>query len=272
MWRIFLPAPAQSAPAIPSKISNPPNWAARTAPSPARRSCKLAIDKTRSVLGVPADYLIGIVAASDTGAFEMAMWSMLGARGVDVLAWESFGKDWVTDIVKQLKLPGARVLRSALRRASRSYQGRFQQRRRLHLERHDIRRPRSRRGLDPRRPRGPDLLRRHLRRLRARPRLGEARCRHLLLAEGARRRSAARHAHPVAARGRAARKLYAVLADAEAFPHDQGRQAEPRDLRRLDHQHAVHALRRRLSRRAALGEGPRRLEGVGTRARTPISR
>jgi phosphoserine aminotransferase len=77
---------------------------------PGKAKLKLAIDETRAVLGVPNDYLIGIVAASDTGAFEMAMWSMLGARGVDVLAWESFGKDWVTDIVKQLKIPGARVL------------------------------------------------------------------------------------------------------------------------------------------------------------------
>ncbi len=80
---------------------------------PGKARLKLAIDKTRTVLGVPADYLIGIVAASDTGAFEMAMWSMLGARGVDVLAWESFGKDWATDVVKQLKLPDTRVLDAA---------------------------------------------------------------------------------------------------------------------------------------------------------------
>jgi phosphoserine aminotransferase len=77
---------------------------------PGKAKLKLAIDKTRAVLGVPPDHLIGIVAASDTGAFEMAMWSMLGARGVDVLAWESFGKDWVTDVVKQLKLRDARVM------------------------------------------------------------------------------------------------------------------------------------------------------------------
>jgi phosphoserine aminotransferase len=77
---------------------------------PGKAKLKLAIDETRAVLGVPASHLIGIVPASDTGAFEMAMWSMLGARGVDVLAWESFGKDWVTDIVKQLKIPGARIL------------------------------------------------------------------------------------------------------------------------------------------------------------------
>jgi len=67
------------------------------------------IEVTRRVLGVPADYRIAIVAASDTGAIELAIWSLLGARPVDVLAWESFGKDWVTDIVKQLKLD-ARVI------------------------------------------------------------------------------------------------------------------------------------------------------------------
>ncbi|MBZ9936665.1 phosphoserine transaminase [Mesorhizobium sp. BR1-1-16] len=69
-----------------------------------------AIDLTREVLGVPADYRIGIVPASDTGAVEMALWSLLGARGVDVLAWESFGEGWVTDIVKQLKLSDVRTL------------------------------------------------------------------------------------------------------------------------------------------------------------------
>jgi phosphoserine aminotransferase len=77
---------------------------------PGKARLKLAIDETRAVLGVPDDYLIGIVPASDTGAVEMAMWSMLGVRGVDVLAWESFGKDWVTDVVKQLKISGARVI------------------------------------------------------------------------------------------------------------------------------------------------------------------
>jgi phosphoserine aminotransferase len=65
---------------------------------------KHAIDLTREVLEVPADYLIGIVPASDTGAYEMAMWTMLGARPVTMAAWESFGEGWVTDAVKQLKL------------------------------------------------------------------------------------------------------------------------------------------------------------------------
>ncbi|PSJ57796.1 phosphoserine transaminase [Kumtagia ephedrae] len=68
-----------------------------------------AIALTREVLEVPADYRIGIVPASDTGAVEMALWSLLGARGVDMLAWESFGAGWVTDVVKQLKLKDARV-------------------------------------------------------------------------------------------------------------------------------------------------------------------
>jgi len=71
---------------------------------------KDAIDRTRAVLGVPHDYLIGIMPASDTGAVEAAMWSMLGARPVQMLAFESFGKDWVTDVVKQLKLKDTEVL------------------------------------------------------------------------------------------------------------------------------------------------------------------
>ncbi len=65
---------------------------------------KLAIDLTREILNVPSTHRIGIVPASDTGAYEMAMWTMLGARGVTALAWESFGEGWVTDAVKQLKL------------------------------------------------------------------------------------------------------------------------------------------------------------------------
>lgn len=71
---------------------------------------KLAIDLTREVLQVPADYRIGIVPASDTGAVEMAMWSLLGARGVDMVAWESFGEGWVTDVAKQLKLADVRTI------------------------------------------------------------------------------------------------------------------------------------------------------------------
>ena len=67
---------------------------------------KAAIEGTREVLGIPADYKIGIVPASDTGAVEMALWSLLGARKATMVAWESFGSGWVSDVVKQLKLDG----------------------------------------------------------------------------------------------------------------------------------------------------------------------
>jgi phosphoserine aminotransferase len=73
---------------------------------------KRAIDLTREVLEVPADYRIGIVPASDTGAVEMALWSLLGARGVTMLAWESFGEAWVTDVEKQLKLKDVTTIRA----------------------------------------------------------------------------------------------------------------------------------------------------------------
>jgi phosphoserine aminotransferase len=77
-----------------------------------KNKLKLAIDLTREVLQVPSDYRIGIVPASDTGAVEMAMWSLLGARGVDMVSWESFGEGWVTDAVKQLKLDNVRTIKA----------------------------------------------------------------------------------------------------------------------------------------------------------------
>ena len=80
---------------------------------PAKERIAKALALTRQLLEIPDDYLVGIVPASDTGAMEMALWSLLGARGVDVLAWESFGAGWVTDIQKQLKLDDVRVFKSA---------------------------------------------------------------------------------------------------------------------------------------------------------------
>src|SRR5688572_2843018 len=79
---------------------------------PGKEKLKRAIELTREILGVPADYKIGIVPASDTGAVEMALWSLLGARPVDLLAFESFGEGWVADVVRQLRLKEARVLKA----------------------------------------------------------------------------------------------------------------------------------------------------------------
>ncbi len=79
---------------------------------PGKARIQRAIDLTRELLEVPADYLIGIVPASDTGAVEMAMWSLLGERPVDMLAWELFGEGWVTDVAKQLKLADARIIKA----------------------------------------------------------------------------------------------------------------------------------------------------------------
>ena len=79
---------------------------------PAKARIEKAIQLTRELLEVPAGYLIGIVPASDTGAVEMALWGVLGARPVDLLAWESFGEGWVTDVTKQLKLADARTIKA----------------------------------------------------------------------------------------------------------------------------------------------------------------
>ncbi len=109
-------------PANPNFSSGPcakhPGWSvAALAATPVGRSHRAkigkarleeVIDRSRKVLGIPEDWRIGIVPASDTGAVEMALWSLLGARGIDVLSWESFGEGWASDIIKQLKLPDVR--------------------------------------------------------------------------------------------------------------------------------------------------------------------
>src|SRR5450755_3366011 len=77
----------------------------------AKKKIVEAVDRTKALLGIPADYRVGIVPASDTGAVEMALWSMLGPRPVDCFAWESFGEDWVTDTIKQLKIKDSRVIK-----------------------------------------------------------------------------------------------------------------------------------------------------------------
>jgi len=80
---------------------------------PGKAKLAAVIDRTKAALGIPDDYRVGIVPASDTGAVEIALWSMLGARGVDVLVWESFSSDWLGDIQSQLKLDDVRVLKAA---------------------------------------------------------------------------------------------------------------------------------------------------------------
>jgi phosphoserine aminotransferase len=113
-------------PAIPNFSSGPcakrPGWSPEALSNalvgrshrsrPGKERLVKAIELTREILGVPADYRIGIVPASDTGAVEMALWSMLGARGVEMLAWESFGEGWVTDVVKQLELADAKITKA----------------------------------------------------------------------------------------------------------------------------------------------------------------
>ena len=131
-----------------------------------------AIELTRELLEVPADYRIGIVPASDTGAVEMALWSLLGARGVDMLAWEVLRRG-----LGHRRRQAAQACRMCARIEAPYGElpdlstGRFRPRRGLHLERHDLGRARAERRLDPGRPQGPDDLRRDLGRLRAGARL-----------------------------------------------------------------------------------------------------
>lgn len=80
---------------------------------PGKTKLKAVIDRSKNILNIPECYRVGIVPASDTGAIEMALWSLLGARGVDLFAWESFGADWINDALEQLKLEDTRVFKAA---------------------------------------------------------------------------------------------------------------------------------------------------------------
>jgi phosphoserine aminotransferase len=183
---------------------------------------KLAIELTREVLEVPTDYRIGIVPASDTGAVEMALWSLLGARPVTTIAWESFGEGWVSDIVKELKLKDVTKLHAAygeipdLSKADPASDIVFT----WNGTTSGVRVPNA------------DWI--------AADREGLTICDatsaafaqplDLLLAEGAGRRGRARHAGAFPARGGAAGELQAGVAAAKNLPHDQGRQAQRRHL------------------------------------------
>ena len=224
---------------------------------------KRAIDLTREVLQVPADYRIGIVPASDTGAVEMAHVVAAGRARRRHAGLGKLRRGLGHRCGEAAEAQGRAQAAGALRRAARSRRGRFRPRRGLHLERHDLGRARAERRLDPGRPRGPDHLRRDLGGLRA----GRSTWTSSMSSPSPGRRCwAARRAHGMLilspARGRAARELHAALAAAEDLPPDQGRQADRRHLRGRDHQHALDAVRRGLPRRAELGGGHRRPDGA----------
>ena len=105
------------------------------------------IDRSRAILRMPPDWRLGIVPASDTGAVEMALWSLLGPRPVDVVAWESFGAGWATDILKQLKLKDARLIEAPYGRLPDPDAIDFTHDIVLHLERHHLRRAGAERRL-----------------------------------------------------------------------------------------------------------------------------
>ena len=190
--------------------------------SPAGKD-KLAevIDRSRAVLGIPADYRVGIVPASDTGAMELALWSLLGPRGVDVFAWESFGETWANDIAAELKLPTSAcsrrrtaicpICRRPRPGATSCSPG---------TARH--RACASPMQVDRRDRTGLTHLRRDLGRLRHGVAVGQARCHDLVVAEGAGRRGAARHDRAQPARGAAPGKPHAILAAAQDLPPDPG--------------------------------------------------
>ena len=229
---------------------------------PGKAKLKDAIERTKKLLGLPAGYRLGIVPASDTGAVEMALWSMLGARPVDLFAWESFSEDWVTDTVKQLKLKDARVFKAAYGELP-------------DLEQYDPTHdavfvwngttsgvkvpngdwiPDGREGLTicdaTSAAFAMDLPWEKLD-------VTTFSWQKVLGGEAA-------HGmlDPEPPRRGAAGKLHPALAAAQDFPHDQGRQDRGRHFRRRDHQHPVHGGGGRLSRRPDLGRKPGRPESA----------
>ena len=232
---------------------------------------ELAIARTRALLELPDGYRLAIVPASDTGAVEMALWSLLGPRGVDVLAWEAFSRDWVTDIIEQLKLKDVRALLAPT--ASCPIW-------RKSISDRDVVFAWNGTTSGVRVPNGDWIAadRKGLTICDATSAVfaqeidwtkldaatfswqkvlgGEAQHGMLILSP---------------ARGGAAGEPYAGLAAAEAVPHDARRQAQRRAVRGLDHQHALDALRAGLSRRARLGGKRRRLAGTIARSNANAS-
>ena len=209
---------------------------------------ELAITRTRELLKLPDGYLVAIVPASDTGAVEMALWSLLGPRGVDVLAWEAFSQDWVTDITEQLKLKDVRALVAPYGELPDLSQVDFDRdvvfawngtTSGVRVPNGDFIAP-DRKGLTICDATSAifaqeiDWLKLDAATFSWQKVLG-GEAQHGMLILVAPRRAATREPH-------------AGLAAAEAVPHDARRQAERRAVRGLDHQHAVDAVRAGLSR------------------------
>jgi phosphoserine aminotransferase len=216
---------------------------------------------------VPADYRIGIVPASDTGAVEMALWSLLGARGVDHGRLGSFGEGWVTDVVKQLKLKDVTHLHAGYGELPDLKKVDPNSRRRLHLERHHLGRARADADWIADDREGLTICDATSAAFAQPLDWAKARCRHLLLAEGARRRGGPWHDHPVAARRRARLESYTPSWPLpKIFRMTKGGKLNEGIFVGRDHQHALDAVRRGLSRCAELGQEGRRAQGLIARA------
>ncbi len=210
---------------------------------PGKAKLKRAIDLTREILQVPPDYRIGIVPASDTGAVEMALWSLLGPRPVTMLTWESFGEGWVSDVAKELKLKDVTVLRAAygelpnLKSVDPASDVIFT----WNGTTSGVRVPNAdwiaadRNGLTI-----CDATSAAFAQPLDWPKLDVVTFSWQKALGG---EAAHGMLHSVSARGRAARKLHAAVAVAENLPHDQRREAHGRGFRGRNHQYAVHALR-----------------------------